>query len=244
MDKAKIVRKVFYNGGEIVYLLERKQVKNLNLRIRRDGSIFVSANPTVTLDTIDQFILRKGEYILSAIQHFKAIAENEPAPKQYVSGESFMIQGRNLRLKVIAAEKDSIQSDGVYIYLSVKDPSNFARKRTLVTRFLNKQCQEIFGDIAEETYLKFQKYGVTKPILRIRNMSTRWGSCLPTKAVITLNERLLEMPRNCIEYVVLHEFAHFIHPNHSQQFYNFVAMLMPDWKDRKEELEKLSQNVC
>ncbi|OYP38116.1 metal-dependent hydrolase [Lachnotalea glycerini] len=55
---------------------------------------------------------------------------------------------------------------------------------------------------------------------------------------MSLNSKLIEAPRNCIEYVVLHEFTHFIHPNHSKKFYDFVAMLMPDWKERKMELEK------
>ena len=46
------------------------------------------------------------------------------------------------------------------------------------------------------------------------------------------------MPRNCIEYVIMHEFCHFIHPNHSKLFYEFLTMLMPDWKIRKEILDK------
>lgn len=52
------------------------------------------------------------------------------------------------------------------------------------------------------------------------------------------NKRLLEAPRNCIEYVVMHEFCHFIHPNHSKHFYSFLAMLMPDWKERKTVLDR------
>ena len=58
------------------------------------------------------------------------------------------------------------------------------------------------------------------------------------KRPVTLNKRLLEAPRNCIEYVVMHEFCHFVHPNHSKQFYAFLTMLMPDWKQRKETLDK------
>lgn len=65
-----------------------------------------------------------------------------------------------------------------------------------------------------------------------------WGSCLPKKLIITLNKQLLEAPRNCIEYVVVHELCHLVHPNHSKQFYTFLTMFMPDWKERKTELEK------
>ena len=108
----------------------------------------------------------------------------------------------------------------------------------MVTRYLDEQCRSIFGEIILETYPVFQKYGVPMPKLRIRNMETRWGSCLAKKGVVTLNKRLLEAPRNCIEYVVMHEFCHFVHPNHSKQFYAFLTMLMPDWKQRKEALDK------
>lgn len=55
--------------------------------------------------------------------------------------------------------------------------------------------------------------------------------------MITLNKRLARAPRHCIDYVVVHELCHFIHPNHSREYYDFLGMLMPDWKDRKRELE-------
>ena len=80
------------------------------------------------------------------------------------------------------------------------------------------------------------------PTLRIRDMETRWGSCLAKKGIITLNKRLLEAPRHCIEYVVTHEFCHFIHPNHSKQYYAFLTMLMPDWRERKKVLDENTAN--
>ena len=61
---------------------------------------------------------------------------------------------------------------------------------------------------------------------------------MPRKGIITLNKRLLEAPRYCIEYVVMHEFCHFIHPDHSKHFYAFLTMLMPDWKERKRILDQ------
>ena len=108
----------------------------------------------------------------------------------------------------------------------------------MLSRFLDQQCEAVFGEIISELYPMFRKYGVDTPILRIRDMETRWGSCLAKKGIITLNKRLIEAPRNCIEYVVMHELCHFIHPNHSKQFYSFLTMLMPDWRQRKALLEK------
>ena len=162
----------------------------------------------------------------------------ENKPKQYVSGETFYLLGRGVRLKVEKNVRDTISSDGIYLHLCVKDTEDFAKKQKMVTRYLDEQCRSIFGEIILETYPVFQKYGVPMPELRIRNMETRWGSCLAKKGVVTLNKRLLEAPRNCIEYVVMHEFCHFVHQNHSKQFYAFLTMLMPDWKQRKETLDK------
>jgi hypothetical protein len=96
----------------------------------------------------------------------------------------------------------------------------------------------VFDELIKETYARFQKYGVPYPQLKIRNMTSRWGSCQPQKGIITLNRQLLKYPRECIEYVVVHEFTHFIHPNHSKQFWDFVTMMMPDWKERKAELAR------
>ncbi len=108
----------------------------------------------------------------------------------------------------------------------------------MVSNFLDQQCRDVFGGIVQEIYPVFQKYDVAMPVVRIREMDTRWGSCLVRKGIITLNKRLLEAPRNCIEYVVMHEFCHFIHPNHSKHFYGFLSMLMPDWRERKALLDR------
>lgn len=231
-------RIVVAEGREIHYCLERKNVKNLNLRIRKDGGVFVSANETVSCKEIDDFVCSKAYYIVEAIERFREMEQNRPQPKLYVSGETFCIQGRGLRLQVSQAKKDSVSSDGIYIYLEVKDVNDFEKKRRIVNRFLDQQCKAVFGEVLDELYPLFAKYGVDKPILRIRDMETRWGSCLTKKGIITLNKRLIEAPRNCIEYVVMHELCHIIHPNHSKNFYMFLATLMPDWKERKQYLEK------
>lgn len=231
-------RSVVADGKEITYQLERKAVKNLNLRIRKDGNVFVSAASNIPVSDIDEFVSGKATYILNAIKKFNEMAQFKPEPKQYVSGETFYIQGRSLRLQVSEAKKESIFSDGIYIFLSVKDTANMDRKHRIVSCFLDKQCREVFEEIMDEVYPIFGKYGVKKPVLRIRDMETRWGSCLAQKGIITLNKRLLEAPRNCIEYVIMHEFCHFIHPNHSKSFYAFLTMLMPDWKCRKQLLDQ------
>ena len=231
-------RSVIADGREIKYFLERKRVKNLNLRIRKDGTVFVSANQSISNEEIDKFVSSKADYIIKAIEHFAASSQYRPCPKQYVSGETFYIQGRSLRLQVVQADKEVVSSDGIYIYLEVKDTNDYEKKKKIITRFLELQCKKVMNEILEELYPQFQKYGIAKPKLRIREMKTRWGSCLVGKEIITLNRCLLEAPRICTEYVMMHELCHFVYPNHSNQFYAFLTMLMPDWKERKKILEQ------
>ena len=233
-----IKRSVVAEGREICYCLERKDVKNLNLRVRKDGSVFVSANNRIPLEEIDKFICSKAAYIIKEMDHFSEIQQYRPKPKQYISGESFYIQGRGLRLQVSQASKNTISTDGIYIFLKVTDLNDYEKKRRLVTRFLDQQCKTVFTEILDELYPIFRKCGIERPSLRIRDMETRWGSCLPKNCIITINKRLLEAPRNCIEYVVMHELCHLVHPNHSKHFYAFLSMLMPDWKERKKILEQ------
>jgi len=88
---------------------------------------------------------------------------------------------------------------------------------------------------------RFAGYQISMPTLRIRNMVSRWGSCQKEKGTIALNRRLIEAPKNCIEYVVIHEFCHLVHPNHSKQFYALLQVMLPDWRESKDLLEK---SVC
>ncbi len=226
-------------NGTISYSLTRKPVKNVNLRVKSDGRVLVSANNSVPTEFIDAFIKQKQKYIISALAKFEEKKKlMKEIPKRYVSGENYTLLGKNLRLKVEEAKEETVYIDGIYIFLRVKDKNNFRHKEIMMDRWLKKYQMMIFKELVDEKYVLFQKYNVPYPELRVRYMTSRWGSCQPKRGIITLNSQLIKVPRNCIEYVVLHEFAHYIHPNHSRQFWDFVTMMMPDWKERKKELEK------
>ncbi|MDW5299622.1 MAG: SprT family zinc-dependent metalloprotease [Sedimentibacter sp.] len=238
MDTNTELRKVECEQRILEYFLTRKQVKNINLRVKPEGKVCVSANRNVPVKYIDDFIKSKQTYIIRALEKYEERKKYIIAPKKYVSGENFDILGKSLRLKVSESKNESVTTDGIFIFMTIKDKENQKRREKLMNDWLKEIRIEMFDQICRETYQIFKKYGVEYPIVKIRNMTSRWGSCNPKKNIITLNSKLIEAPRNSIEYVVLHEFAHFIHPNHSKKFYDFVAMLMPDWKGRKKELEK------
>ena len=221
-----MIKEINLNGREICYNLERKNVKNINLRIKADQSIYLSANLYMSDDIIEAFLKSKADYILRALDHYADIAKYAPKPKQYIDGESFRILGHDRRLRVVQGKRNIVESDESYITLTVRDVSDLELKKKILLA------------VCENVYPKFQKYGVEFPELRFRNMVSRWGSCQPKRKILTFNTSLIEAPLSCIEYVVTHEFTHFLHPNHSKKFYGQLAMFMPDWKERKKVLEK------
>ncbi|MDE7324344.1 MAG: M48 family metallopeptidase [Lachnospiraceae bacterium] len=230
-------RQVICESGVITYVLTRKPVKNINLRIKPDGRVLLSANNRVPAEFIDEFVRQKQAFILSALARYEEKRNQvQDMPRQYVSGESFCLLGKNFRLDVEESKSEGVFIEGDVILLRVRDKDNFRCKEKLMTKWLKSYQMTVFSELAAETYERFQKYGVPFPVIKIRTMTSRWGSCHPGKGIITLNSRLIAAPRCCIEYVVLHEFAHFIHPNHSKQFWNLVTRMMPDWKERKNEL--------
>lgn len=233
-----MIREIVLNGRKVCYQLERKEVKNINLRIKADQSIYMSANNCVPDAVLDEFLLSKADYILKALNYYAEMAKYTPKPKQYVDGESFRILGHDRRLKVVQGKKNTVESDESYIILTVRDITDIAQKKRTMDKWMKNYCKDVLQAVCESVYPKFQKYGVAFPALRFRNMVSRWGSCQPKRGTLTFNIALIEAPLSCIEYVVTHEFTHFLHPNHSKKFYQQLAMFMPDWKERKLILEK------
>ena len=236
MTTPKEYHNIQLKNTTLTYLLERKPVKNINLRIKSDGSVCVSANNRVPVWRIEDFIIEKQNYIERAIREYSRKNTQELASKQYVDGETFGFLGKSLCLKVKEAETERVETDGTYLCLYLKQTENFTKKERLVQQWFKEQTVQVFSEIIESVYPQFEKYGVPYPKITIRSMTSRWGSCQPVKARITLNAWLIATPKGCIEYVVVHEFAHFIHPNHSKQFWAFVESMMPDYRERKTML--------
>jgi len=230
-------RSVLTPQGAMDYTLERKKVKNINLRVKHDGSVYVSAPKRVPVREIEAFIISRSDYIRRAAEYFAQRDIKKTAP-DYTDGEHFMYLGKQLTLKLVTDSSEYAELCGDVLQVYIRDSESTQRIKKLVDSWYDRQCREIFSEIALEVWRRFVKYGVKLPLLKIRSMTSRWGSCHYTRGMITLNRRLIEAPRHCIEHVVTHEFCHFIHPNHSKEFYALLTAEFPDWRASKNELEK------
>ena len=233
-----MIRQLEISGRILKYDLTRKKVKNLNLRVHRDGTVAVSANSRISIEYIEKFLRIRADFIFKALNHYAEIENISAAQKQYVDGEYFRILGHDLRLKVLRGAKNEVKSDGVFITLRVKDPFDTGLKRSVFRKWFRELCRETVTKLCEAAYPKFGKYGIPFPEIKFRNMVSRWGSCMPRAGRLTFNYALASVPFVCIEYVVIHEFTHFLHPDHSPDFYRQLSVFLPDWRERKALLEK------
>ena len=232
-----MLRTVETDGNAISYTLERKPVKNINLRIRPDNCVYVSAPKDVVAKMVDAFVVEKSAYILRALKKFKDRNRESTLENNFVNGETVKFLGRNLRLKVKNASRSKVESDESYVTLYVKDVQDADLKKRVLETWLRKKCKDEITAICKKVYPQVKKYGVAFPEIQLREMVSRWGSCSPKKGFMTFNTALIAMPVSCIEYVVTHEFTHFLYPNHSKKFYQQLATFMPDWEERKKRLE-------
>ncbi len=225
-------------GKKLRYDLVRKKVKNINLRIKANGEISVSAPRAVPLSMIESFLTEKTDFILRALSHFEKMKETVPKPKQYVSGEVFRVFGEEKTMLLQKGEKNIVTLPEDQLLLTVKDPNDFALKEKTVKKWQEEIYREKILFLCEKIYPSFATHGIAFPEIRFRRMTSRFGSCQPKKGVLTFNTALAEAPISCIEYVIFHEFCHFLHPDHSKRFYAELELHVPDQKEKRRLLNE------
>ena len=210
----------------------RKDVKNITLKVRPNGEAILTA-PKMASDEHIKFIIKKRAKWIAKKRAF--FASFKTSQKEDVSGEDFKYLGRSYRLKVVQSKEERVKLQRGYLELFVKDKSDIKRKENLIYEWYHEKATLYFFNILQE-FNKIIKRDIKS--VKIRQMKTRWGSCNPYKSYINLNIELIKKPKACIEYVVFHELAHLLYPNHSKKFYDYLTLYMPDWQKRKEILER------
>ena len=217
--------------GESVYEYEwrRKPIKTLNLRVRPDGSLYVSSPPLVSQKEVERFLQKHRLFIEKTAMRRLTLAD----------GTSVYIFGKKMPLFIEVAtgrHHACITENGVYLYVREKD--NRDERIGLYRNLLRETAECVFPRVLARLYPVAAPYGVPYPQMKLRRMRSRWGSCIPTKRLITLNTYLVIAPLSCTDQVVLHELCHFLEPNHSVGFYAYLNRMMPEWRRWREALKE------
>lgn len=231
---------ICYKGREIHYRLIRKKVKNINLRVKPDLEVIVSARASVPLDYIKEFVLSKAKWILKHLDHYESIKANARGKIDYIDGDSLKYLGRDYKLKLFKSSKEEAKYYRGSIHLYVNDLDDFKKKQALIEDWYSSRCEIVFKESLDRMYKLVEPYNISYPSLHIRKMKSLWGSCHTGRGKIVLNSVLIRASKDSIDYVCLHELIHFKHRNHQSGFYSMLELLMPDWKERKKLLNEIA----
>ncbi len=217
----------------ISYEWTRKQVKNINLRVRADGTVHVSSPHFVSSSAIEQFLTEKAEWIVRAMERIHEKERKDTLPSLSEGSVIYLLGEMRLLRFSKDCNNEVREKDGV---LTLKHTENTEKIRDLLRKYAEKRLLEVLSASLSRTLAEFSV--VKTPEIRLRLMRAVWGNCRPKAGIITINSRLACYPERLIDYIVLHEVCHLFIPDHSQRFYALMTEHMPDWKKRKEALNR------
>lgn len=211
------------DGRELQYELIRKRVKNVNMRIKADGVVYVSANTRVSVKRIEEILTERAEYILKAAEQLK-----QRDLRSEITADSMRWLGREYDVRVIRnfSERVALEDDELRVFTS--HPEQAA---TMLREWAADRFSELLAELNDQVRSSLLSAGITPPPTRItiKDMKTRWGSCSYTRGHISMNLRLMAYPRETVLSVLWHEYAHYWHHDHSERFYGFLLRFYPDY---------------
>ena len=202
--------------------------KTLGLTVDRSGELVVHSPAGADKNELRRWIERKLLWV-----HQKLLLKKEHIRPtnglEIVSGESIAYLGRNYRLKIIEDQDEPLWFDGQWFYLRKAD-------RDDAPRHFKQWYQKKGADWLDER-VKFwkPKTGRTPSKVSVGELGFRWGSC-GKNGVLRFNWRLLQLQVRLIDYVIAHELVHLHEHNHTPEFWGILDSVLPDWRERKDEL--------
>lgn len=232
-----------YGSEEICYQVNRigSRKQKIAIHVYPNGEIQVDAPADADPARIIDAVRVRARWISKRLGEIRE-RNLHVLPREYVSGESYFYLGRRYLLKVTVTSGKGGGAKLSGRYLHVTSPT---AERTTIKRYV----KEWYRTRAKETFARRLNALAGQitwlrdiPPIRLLTMRIQWGSCSP-KGVLVFNPNLVKAPRECVDYVILHEICHLKEHNHSQRYYRLLAELMPDWVFQKTRLDGLAESL-
>jgi predicted metal-dependent hydrolase len=210
----------------------KKDIKNMHLYVKPpNGNVTVSAPLAMNDEAIERFVRTKASWIKKQAAKFG----NQPrqSEREYVSGETLYVWGKQYYLRTEYANKNSLTLSGDKAVLTVRKESTAKQRENFVREWYRKLLK------AEIVRLlpKWEKTtGLKAAGWQTKYMTTRWGTCNAKTGKIWLNLQLAKKTPECLEYVILHELVHLLEKTHNKRFVSLMDKYMPMWREVKATL--------
>ncbi len=232
----KEIRRVALDGEELSFLFEAKRVKNYNMRVHTDGTVSVSAPMGAGRAEVERFVLSHAAFIRRARAKMAARAEGE---KPLSDGDTVFYRGEAYTLRVREGALSLALTEGE-MHLSLPDPLR-------AEEILMRETERLFYPVllaacrAREPF--FVRCGAKAPTeIRLKYMKSMWGNCRAKRGILTFSSLLASVSPALLDYVVCHEYAHLLHPDHGKGFYALLARFCPDYREKRRALKNKEYN--
>lgn len=220
------------NISGILIEVNKKDIKNMHLSVKPpDGNVYVSAPITMSDEAVERFIRTKMSWIKKQIAKF----ENQPrqTEREYVSGETLFVWGKQYFLQTTEGVKNSIVLSGNKLIFTIRKGSTVKNKET----FIREWYREILKAEIAKILPKWEGItGLQASSWQTKYMTTKWGSCNTKTGKIWINLQLAKKSPECLEYVILHELLHLVERNHNENFILLMDKYMPMWREIRATL--------
>jgi len=208
----------------------RKNIKRMHLYVLPpDGHVRVTVPQRLAQWEVEEFLHSRADWIRAHRARFAALAlPSEPA--RFESGETVWLWGEPLSLVVIEAPRGSVAAEGSRLWLAVPPGTEVEGRRQLVREWQRRLLKE---EIAARLPLWEAKTGLFCSGWQVRHATSRWGSCNVRRRTLSFNLQLAMHPKECLDYVLLHELCHLAVADHGPRFEALLRRFMPDWRRRK-----------
>lgn len=228
---------ITYGGERLPYrvTVDPTRQTRIAIHVEPNGEVIVDAPFDASSLDVQRAVHHRARWVFDQVTRAKKRFRHVRA-KEYVSGEEVLYLGRRYMLKVeVDAEKLPVKLIGKRLVVH-SSAANRDVVRGKVWAWYRIKGREYF-DRRLEAWAQRLPWVRVRPSFRLMEMEKRWGSCTPQGEII-LNPHLIKAPRDCIDYVLLHELAHLRFHDHSQDFWQLIETHKPDWRAAKAKLDE------
>ena len=217
--------------------------RTLGIEVQPEPRIIVRAPAGWSRALIEARVTERATWIGRHVQRFRSLAAALPPAPAFVTGDLLPYLGELHRLEVVSAGRPAVARLPGALRVAVPPGAGPERVRRALETWYRARAGELFATLLDERCDWFLGRGHPRPTISVRRMTTRWGTLGPPAphgaSRMTLNLALIRAPRECGEYVVVHELCHLEHRGHGRGFYRLMDQRLPDWPERKRRLESL-----
>ncbi|ACS79723.1 M48 family metallopeptidase [Maridesulfovibrio salexigens] len=218
---------------DIEYSLTRSKRKTASLHIERNGSVSLMIPEGLSDTEADGIIESKLYWIYKSLAEWEDLNAAK-VKREFVSGEGFLYLGRSYRLKFVEEQRAPLMLKNGYFCLRTSKAARQVEPHEAFKEFYRTKGKD---RIPERVELYRKKLGVKPSTVRVMELKHRWASCSDNGA-LNFHWKCMMAPLLILDYIVVHELAHLIHPRHTTAFWNEVDKVLPDYLERKEWLKK------